>query len=807
MLISLNWLRDFVDIPHSTDAEELGRLFTLRTAEVEEVRDLAKNLDKVVVGQIKKIKPHPNADNLQITETTIGGRPLQIICGAKNIKEGMYVAVATLGAKIRWHGEGDLVTLEKVKIRGAESRGMICAASEIGLEDTGNGIMDLTPYKPEIGRNVADVLGLNDVIIDIDNKSLTHRPDLWGHYGIAREIAAITDKKLRPYKVKISYPSSGEQLDIKVEDPQLCPRYIGVKIDGIKIGPSPDWLRERIEIIGYRPVNNIVDITNYVMAELGQPLHAFDARKVEGGIIVRRAKNGEVIETLDETKRKLTNEMLVIADHKKAIAIAGVMGGLNSEIGEKTSSIIIESANFHPSSVRKTAAAIGLRTEAVQRFEKSLDPHLAETAVDKTCQLILEVCKGARIAGPEKDVRNFSDKKIKVTVSLPNLFSKIGREIPEKQVLDILNSLEFKADKAGGKGIHVEIPTFRATKDISIEDDLVEEIARLYGYENIGEELPHLPISLPEENIERKRKHEARNILSYGLGFNEVYNYSFYSQKEIQKCLLPEELHIKVENYLSEDQTHMRISLVPNMLKNVALNIKNYERFKIYEVGRTYEDLQEYFPIEEKKIAAFIVEPKKEPAEVFYKAKGALEKFLKLFGAPDLEMKKGSSLTPYAHPVKYAEYYPDGSIEEEEPVAKVYEVHPLIMKNFDIEKVRIGAFEINFSKLVNHVKKQYKYIPIPRYPGIEFDISVIIDKKKTIAEIQKTIIESGRDLVKSVSLFDMYEGPNIPEGKKSLAFKIILRSDERTLKDEEMKAVQREIFSRLQGMGGEIRGL
>lgn len=807
MLISLNWLRDFVDIPHNTDAEEFGKLFTLRTAEVEEVRDLAKNLNKIVVGQIKKIKPHPDADNLQVTETTVGGKPLQIICGAKNIKEGMYVAVATVGAKVRWHGEGELVTLEKAKIRGVESSGMICAASEIGLEDCVDGIMDLTPYKPDIGQNVADVLGLNDVIIDIDNKSLTHRPDLWGHYGIAREVAAITDKKLCPYKVNISYPSSGEQVDIKVEDPQLCPRYIGVKIDGIKIGPSPDWLKKRLEVIGYRPINNIVDITNYVMAELGQPLHAFDAKKVEGGIVVRRAKSGETIETLDETKRKLSNEMLVIADHKKAIAIAGVMGGLNSEISEKTSGIIIESANFHPSSVRKTAAAIGLRTEAVQRFEKSLDPNLAETAIDKTCRLILEICEGARIAGPKKDVKNFSDKKAKVTVSLPKLFSKIGKEIPEKQVLDILNSLEFKAEKGGAKGINVEIPSFRATKDISIEDDLVEEIARLYGYENIGEELPHLPINLPEENTERKRKHEARNILSYGLGFNEVYNYSFYSQKEIQKCMLPEELHIKVENYLSEDQTHMRVSIVPNMLKNVALNIKNYEKFKIYEVGRTYEDLQEYFPIEEKKITAFIVEPKKDSNEVFYKAKGALEKFMKLFGAPDLEMEKGSSLTPYAHPNKYAEFFLKDGPQEGEAIAKVYEVHPLIMKNFDIEKVRIGAFEVNFSKLVKHSKKQYRYTPIPRYPGIEFDISVIIDNKKEIAEIREAIVESGRELVKSVSLFDMYEGANIPEGKKSLAFKIILRSDERTLKDEEMKAVQQEIFSRLKGLGGEIRGL
>ncbi|MFC1749862.1 phenylalanine--tRNA ligase subunit beta [Pseudomonadota bacterium] len=805
MLISLNWLRDFVDIPSNIDAQEFGKLFTLRTAEVEGVKDLASSLENVVVGQIEKIKPHPDADKLQITETTVGGKPLQIICGATNIKEGMYVAVAKIGAKIRWHGEGELVTLEKAKIRGVESSGMICAASEIGLPDE-EGIMDLTPYNPKIGQNVAEVLKLNDVILDIDNKSLTHRPDLWGHYGIAREVAAITDKKLSKYEPKVSYPGSGEKVDIKVEDTELCPRYIGVRIDGIKVGPSPDWLKERVEGVGYRSINNIVDVTNYVMAELGQPLHAFDTEKIDGGIVVRRAKNGEEIQTLDEDKKKLTSDMLVIADHTKPVAIAGVMGGLNSEISDSTASIIIESANFHPSNVRKTAAAIGLRTEAVQRFEKSLDPVMAETAIDKTCELILKICESAKIAGPKNDVKNYSEKTIEVTLDLGEVNTKIGKDIEEKQALDILNSLEFKAESKGKGKIHVEVPSFRATKDVEIEDDLVEEIARLYGYENIDAELPELPIRLPEENTERKRKHEARNILSFGLGFNEVYNYSFYSLREIQKCMLPEELHIKVENYLSEDQTHMRISQVPNMLRNVADNLKNYERFKIYEIGRTYEDLQEYFPIEEKKITGFIVVPKKDKGDVFYDAKGALEKFLRTFGTPELVMKKGESLTPYAHPNKYAEYYAGGT-KDGDGIAKVFEVHPLVLKNFDIESVKIGAFDINFTKLVALGKGDKTYTPIPRFPGTVIDVSVLVDKEIPVAELEKAIYLSDSVLVRSVELFDLYEGENIPASKKALAFKIVLRSDERTLKDEEIKTVQEEIFTRLKKLGGEIRGL
>jgi phenylalanyl-tRNA synthetase beta chain len=804
MKVSFNWLRDFVDIPKNTDAEAFAHLFTLRTAEVEGVENQAEAFNNMVVGQIQEIHPHPNADKLKITKTSVGKETLQIICGASNIKEGMYVAVALPGSKVKWHGEGEPVTLEPAKIRGEESFGMICAGEEIGVEDSTDGIMDLSPLKPRVGMPLAELLEKDDVILQIENKSLTHRPDLWGHYGIAREVAAITDKPLKPLIPKVQYPADGQKVAVTVKDKKLCPRYIGVLVEGIKIEPSPQWMQRRLISAGYRPINNIVDITNYVMAELGQPMHAFDADKIDKGIVVRTAKSGEEIITLDAVTRKLSPDMLVIADAKKAVAIAGVMGGANSEVEEKTTRIILESANFHPSSVRKTATKLQNRTEAVQRFEKSLDPNLADLAMDRAVELILQICPAAKISGPKNDVKNFKDPKTVVNIDLQRLTSKIGKDIPVNMILEILGKLQFPVAKATKGKIKVQIPAFRPMKDISMEDDLVEEIARLYGYENIEPVIPELPVHLPVENKERKLKHYARQVLSLGLGFNEVYNYSFYGIDEIKNCLLPEEFHEQIDNYLSADQTHLRVSLVPNMLKNLVTNLKNFDRFKIYEIGRTYEDLQEYFPLEKKKICAMIVSPASDKGTPFYDAKGALEAFLKAMHAPELEITKGESMCTYAHPAKYASYHVKGSGEE---IARVFEIHPKVLMNYKLEKTAIGAFEVNFNELAALTQPQAKYKPLPKFPGIEIDVSVLLDKNTEIAKIIKLISQADQNLIREVTLFDHYEGQGIPENKKALAFKITLRADDRTLTDEEMKRIQQGIFKLLTHAGGEIRGM
>ncbi|NIA02029.1 MAG: phenylalanine--tRNA ligase subunit beta, partial [Nitrospirae bacterium] len=629
MYVSLDWLKDFVEIPGNLDPKDLADELTLKTAETEGVMNDAEKFENMVVGHVTELHPHPNADKLKLAKVSIGKDSHQIVCGGKNLKEGMYVAVALPKSKVRWHGEGDLVTLEKAKIRGEESYGMICQSAEIGLDNPDEGpedILDLSSQKPTPGTPLAELFGGDDTVIEFDNKSLTHRPDLWGHYGIAREIAAIKGFKFKELKPKFKAPAKGETVDVKIEDYDLCPRYCGLIINNIKVEDSPNWLKKRLKATGHGNHNNIVDVTNYVMTELGQPMHAFDKNYIKKGIVVRHAKKGEKITSLDGKKRELTQNMLVIADHEKPIAIAGIMGGENSEINSGTTSIILESANFNAASIRKTSTKLGVRTDAVQRFEKSLDPHMAQLAIERAAEIILDICPGSEIAGPMTDNEKFNKKPIKIKLDTDKTRSKIGVDISDKDIKKILESLEFEVSN----GFEVTVPSFRSTKDVLIEDDLIEEVARIYGYENIPASLPMLPTKLPEENTERFKKHRARDLFSHSLGFDEVYNYSFYGINEIKNTLLSEEGHIKLLNYLSEDQTHMRTSLTPNLLKNLQLNIKYFDNVKLYEIGRTYKEIGEYFPLEEKFVGGAILQ-KGKTDEPFYEAKGAVEAFFEKF--------------------------------------------------------------------------------------------------------------------------------------------------------------------------------
>lgn len=807
MYISLNWLKEFVELPKNQTPESLANLLTLKTAEVESVTDEAKSFDNMVAGLVLEIQKHPNADKLKLAKISLGKETLQVVCGGANLKEDMYVAFAKVGSKVRWHGEGDLITLEKAVIRGIESSGMIVAANEIGLPELQKGpqdILDLSATKPKPGTPLSEIFAKNDVIIEFDNKSLTHRPDLWGHYGIAREIAAITNSKFKPLKSAVKIPAKGESVKVTIEDHTLCPRYCGLIINNIKVQESPDWLKTRLRATKHGTHNNIVDITNYVMAELGQPMHAFDKNYIKEGIVVRRAKHSEKITTLDNKQRTLTEDMLVIADNQKAVAIAGVMGEAQSGINEKTTSIILEAATFNSSSVRRTSTKLNLRTEAVQRFEKALDPLLAELAIKRAAELILKICPDAKISGPITDIKKIATKSLKVKLDIEKANSKIGIKLSAKEIKEILESLEFKVTggKTGRKILSVEIPSFRATKDVNIEDDLIEEISRIYGYDKIPATLPTLPVKLPMENIERFKKHRAREILSYGLGLNEVYNYSFYGAKEISDCLLTETGHIKLLNYLSADQTHLRTSLIPNLLKNLQENIKNFDEVKIYEIGRTYVNINKYYPLEEKKITGAIL-IKEKSSEPFYEAKGIVEEIFAKFNVTNTKIGREVS-KPYAHPAKAISYL----THDAQTLAEVFILHPAVSKNHDLQNYSIAFFDINFTQLVkiSVAAPDRTYQKIARFPNIKIDISVLVDKTIEIAEIEKAIKSANHDLISETELFDIYEGQGIEPTKKAPAFRITLRAKDRTLTDEEMTKVQAKIFANLEKLGGKIRG-
>ncbi|MFA5188502.1 MAG: phenylalanine--tRNA ligase subunit beta [Patescibacteria group bacterium] len=789
MYISRNWLKDFVKIPDSLSAKDLGLKLTMAMAEVESFTDQKESLKGVVVGEILEVKKHPNADKLQLTVVDIGSKKLNIVCGAPNIAKGQKIPVATLGTVLP-----NGMKIEKVKVRGEESEGMLCAEDELGLGKDHSGILILDK-KAKIGEPLTKVLGLDDVIYEIDNKSLSHRPDLWSQYGVAREVGAILGEKLKEYKVTLRQAQGDKRLDIKVEDYKLCPRYMGVVLEGIEIAESPEWLKKRVSAIGMRPINNIVDITNYVMMEIGQPLHAFDYDKLEGHkIIVRTAKAGEKIKTLDDQERKLDEYMLVIADAKKPVAIAGVMGGANTEIDNKTKKIIIESANFDHVLIRKTEAKLNLRTEASIRFEKSLDPNITELGIKKAIELILQICPKAKVVSKIEDVKKFGLNQGPIKVNFEFLNKKIGQAIEPKKIIDILESLGFGIKKQKD-GLSILVPSWRATKDISIPEDIVEEVARIFGYDNLQINMPMVAMERPEVNKERELERKIKNIMACGLAMTEVYNYSFNSEEQIKNAGLDQADHIKVANPLSSLAGYMRTSLVPNLLENVGLNARFFEEIKIFEVGSIYlkeekgekisDQGSKRLPLQEKYISGLIYEKGNDTP--FYAAKNIAEIILKQLRF-DYKLAKSPMAMPWGNSKRSLRILIANKI-----VGLITELNPSIGANFYI-KNKVGIFSLNLSELVNFYNEEMIYQPIPKFPSIDLDISMIVSKKILWAEVRQAVIGVEKDLIKEVKIFDVFEGKGIPEGNKSIAFRIVYRSDDKTLTMAEVQIIQQKVL-------------
>lgn len=806
MKISVNWLRNYVNIPHDTDWQAFSNLLTTRTAEVEEIIDQSSSFQNMVIGQIKSILPHPNADKLRITITDVGDTTQQIVCGASNIYEGQKVAVALPGAKVKWHGEGDLITLQPAKIRGTESFGMICAGSEIGLIDSKNpdGIIDLSHLKDKAGTPLAIALNKNDVIIDIENKTLTHRPDLWGHYGIAREIAAITDEKLKPIKTFTGYPKSlHKNISVDVQAPKLCPRYLTVDLNNITIAPSPDWLRQALESVGQKSINNIVDATNFVMLELGNPLHAFDTDKIQGKkLIIKQINTEEKVVTLDQEEKSLPTGTLVIADQKEILAIAGIKGCANSGITADTTQITLEAANFNPIQIRQTSTKLGLRSEAVQRFEKDLDPLLAEQALDRLVEIILNICPSAQISSAKQDINNFHYQERHIKLNLEQANNKIGSNISDAEAKKLLEKLGFTVS-LNKKTLTVTVPSFRATKDINHQDDLIEELARMYGYENIPATLPELTTRpTPRPNTSRREKHLIRDVFSLELGFHEVVNYSFYSLKTLQQCGLNEEIHLKIKNYLSEEQTHLRVSLLPYLFSNIKENLKTSTSFRLFESGRTYKLQDQFFPLEENHFAGVIVAENKNTQPTFYQTKTCIETLIRRLGINSLEYSKSLHLSALAHPNKHA-IWKTASGQE---IIEIFDLHPQIAQNLGLEKQQISCFTINHTKLHQEVpRSSQKFHPINKFPPLAFDISMIANLNMEVGTIQKIISTHSPESVSNIQLFDLYQGPNLPSDKKSLTFQITLQSAEKTLTKEDLQQALEQISKGLKKEGMEIR--
>jgi phenylalanyl-tRNA synthetase beta chain len=812
MFVSFNWLKQYIEGSDKIDPRDLGLKLTMSTVEVESVTSSAENLDRIVVGQVKKISPHPNADRLKLVVVNIGDEEVIVVCGGVNLKEKMLVALALPGAKVRWHGEGELIELKPTSVRGVESFGMICASDEIGLGaefpvKEKSEILDLTDLNLQIGRSLGEQLKTGDVVFEIDNKSLTNRPDLWGHYGLAREVAAIYGLKLKELNLFKIKAGKGKRLKVKVANSHLCSRYSAVAIDGIKVDESPTWLKERLSSIGQKPINNIVDITNYVMFDLGQPLHAFSAKKIVGGeIIVRTAHDGEKLVTLDKLARELTTHDLVIADKEKAIALAGIMGALDSEVEIGTTSVIIESANFDATCVRKTGQRLGLRTEASMRFEKSLDPNLVELALQKTINLILEIIPGSRVVSEIIDEKDFRLNCGPLDPSWSFIDSRIGQKIERKKTIQTLQRLGF-AVKDNKLGLAVRIPSWRATKDVSIKEDIIEEITRIFGYDNLTPSLPRSVMVCWEENKLRQLEREIKNILSGVSAASEVLNYSFVAKSFFKKIGCQEVDNFTLLNPWTEDLCYLRRSLLPGLLGNIETNLRFFNNLNIFEVGKVFIDDEageltepngeQRLPSQEVYAAGAISKPKGETT--FYLAKGVVETILSKLGI-EFDFQITTEILPFGHPKQSLSLLVAG-----EEIGFVASLNPRVGRALDLD-AEIALWQINLSKLQNNYPVLKKFEALPKFPSVELDLSLIIGEEEQWKDIQGLIKAIEPRLIKSVKLLDVFKNDKMKAGNKSLTCRIVYQSDERTLNMEEVNKIQETVINQLEkGIGAVVR--
>ena len=789
MNVSVKWLKKYVDFDLSPEA--LAERLLMLGMEIESIKQLGEGLDRVVVGRISTVEKHPQADKLVLCNVNVGsGTDTQIVCGAPNAREGLVAPVALVGAQLP-----NGLTIKRAKIRGEESQGMLCSEQELAISDEASGLMEL-PDDTQIGAPLVEVLGLDDVVLELE--ITPNRPDCLSMIGVAREIGVTTGNPLRLSQVNV--PSGTTDIhnltSVTIEAPDLCPRYAARVIQGVKIAPSPAWLQRRLEAIGVGTINNIVDITNYVLMEYGHPLHTFDYHQLtENRIVVRRAKPGEKLKTIDAEERELTPDMLVIADAENPVALAGVMGGFDSEITDQTVDVLLESAYFHPPSIRKTSKVLGMHTEASHRFERGADPEGVIPALNRAAHLITEIA-GGEICSGIVDVYPGKREAINIKLRPERANFVLGTEIDTDEMRNILTRLGFVVSDT----FEVTAPTFRP--DVAQEVDLIEEIARVYGFDNIPTTLPRGDIPIPKVDLkENLREHVKTYLLQYGM--MEAMNYAFYHPDVFDRIRLaltdPLRQAVQIANPLSEDQSIMRTTLIPSLLANAQYNrnhqindVQFFECSKVFIPSETDE-----YPNEPERVAGIIAgnlgagvygDPLR-PAD-FFDIKGVVEGMLDRCGSSDYTITHTDH--PAFHPGRRAE------IRIEDKALCVFgEAHPEVLGNYDLPH-KAYLFELDFDRLVNVVEPMKQFEPIPIYPSVNRDLAIVLDADTPASHPTEIIKAAGGELVSALHLFDVYTGEQVPEGKKSLAFAIEYRSTTETLTDEIVDRVHGGILEQLE---------
>ena len=811
MKVSLNWIRDYVQLPADADLKKLAYDLTMSTVEVEDATDLGASFHDMVVGVINTIEQHPNADKLKVCKTDIGGRVEDIVCGGSNLREGMKVAVALPGAMCKWHGEGDLVEIKKSKLRGVDSYGMICGAVEIGLADLfptkeEAHILDLSDFDAPAGTPLADALDLNDIILEIDNKSMTNRPDLWGHYGIAREIAALYDLPMTQFPHFDRNVENTAGFHVTVEDAERCPRYLSAQIEGLNVKPAPYQMQNRIWKVGMRPINALVDITNYVMLATGQPTHAFDSDHIAGHVIVRRAGEGEKLLLLNGKELALSSDDLVIADDAGVVGLAGVMGGAKDSILPDTSKVILEVANFDAKGIRRTALRYDNRTEASARYEKAIDPERCDQAFDLSMQLFSDLYPEMKVTGLVDEYPRHL-KPAEIDVPLSWLERRLGKRLSPDEIKHKMELLGYGIT-FNGDNMHVVVPTWRSTGDVSIQADIMEEVARMYGYENFEAEPITTTFDGAINQLDKDLERRIKEYLAIRCGMQEIFTYPWMDETYVNAVLQSTDGILSLSTPPSPAERFIRSSLLPNLCKAVVKNERYFNEFSIFETAQVFRDEnytspydpREKLPSQRKNVAGAFVSAGKDVTALFRKAKGVVELM------PRYTHMEGYTFRQAEKPVWADNVVWLNIYRGDEKVGDLALLAKKVSMACGIKNMNVMLFQLDQDSLVPLKSRTNTFTHLAEYPMTDYDISLLVDGSVQWKDVAQTVRGIKSELLHGAAFVDEYRGKQVPAGKKSLTLRLAIGSKDKTLTSAEIEEVANTVLKKLtKRFGAELR--
>lgn len=803
MKISLNWLNDYVDLSDQSP-EQIAELLSLHTAEVEGIEEVGAAIADVVVGEVLERDQHPDADRLSVTRVSFGGtETVGVVCGAPNVRAGLKIAFAPVGSQL----PGDL-KIKRAKLRGVESCGMICSERELEMSDEHDGILEL-PSDAPVGTKLVEYLGMQDFVFELDNKSLTHRPDLWGHYGFARELAAILNRELKPLTLaQVDREAAPEQPDerfaIRIEDPKSCRFYAGLEfaVEG-EIGPAPDWIQRRLLAVGQRPIDLLVDLTNYLLLETGQPTHAFDRDTLRGDtILVRRAQAGEKLTTLDEVERSLIAEDLLIADAEGGIAIAGVMGGAASEVSDSTQRVLLEAAHFAPTRIRRTAHRLSLRTDASTRFEKTLDPAGTWQAVERFVALLQQVRPDARVLGPARTAGSSEAEQVELALDPERTADLLGLPLDRIEVADNLRRLGFTVSDDGAQ-LQVAVPCWRSSKDVRTPIDLVEEVGRLAGYHRIEARPLQAPIeALPPDPMRQLCRRLGNRLMGAHQAY-ETQGYTFLHADWAARLDQLRDAFVLVDNPVQDSVDLVRQDSIPNLLEQAATNWRSHSQGALFEFGKGYFPDGDALPTQRRWLSVVLWQREEDkrhgPGSLFGRARSLVEDLLR---SAATELKpvpgRGQSLPGWGHPAQSLVYGQD--------LVVLSSVHPRVRAAVDLEDAKLVAVRFDVEGLLARAAQGANFEAPSRFPQIKCDIALALPTELPFAEVEQGLRQAGGKTLVSLELFDVYEeGALAEQGQRSLAFHAVLQAADRTLSEKDEQKFLRKIGQAAERLGGSLR--